>query len=74
MKQYASTRTLCEVYEVNKEFFLRRKQRGEFLKNIHYIEKSNTIRWDLEEIARWWFGDVQIAEDVQGILDNVIPV
>jgi len=43
---FVSTETFCTQYEVEKDFFLRRKKSEEFIKNIHYVQKGNTLRWD----------------------------
>jgi hypothetical protein len=71
--KYVSTSTLSEYYEVSKEFFLRRKESGEFEKNIHYIQQGNTLRWDFEKIKLWWFGNDIPKNSVESILNKVIP-
>lgn len=76
-QQYLSTSNLCEIYGVTKEYFLRRKKKGEFIKNIHYIQKSNTLRWNKQAIENWWFGIIKKAElkdeTVNNVLNKIIP-
>lgn len=71
--KYVSTATLSEYYEVGKEFFLRRKESEEFVKNIHYIQQGNTLRWDFEKIKSWWYGNDSTTKTVDNILNKVIP-
>lgn len=73
MIRYASTSTLCLAYEVSKDYFLRRKKSGEFMKNTHYVENSNTLRWNIKAIEEWWFGESLLSSDVDSILNRVIP-
>ena len=75
MKQiikYVSTATLAEYYDVSKEFFLRRKESGEFEKNIHYIQQERTLRWDFDKIKAWWMGNDIPKNSVEGILNKVM--
>lgn len=73
MKQYASTRTLCEVYDTSKDFFLSKKAKGVFIRNIHFVEASNTIRWNVEAIEKWWFGITESSKETDDILNKIIP-
>lgn len=71
MKQYASTKTLCEIYEVGKEFFTRRIDK-EFFLNEHFIKKSNTLRWDAEAIEQWWRGSSATDTQTEDILNRIL--
>jgi len=71
--KYVSTSTLSEYYEVGKEFFLRRKEKEEFVKNIHYVQQGNTLRWDFDKIKAWWRGEDSASFSVDSILSKVIP-
>lgn len=70
---FVSTETLCNQYEVEKDFFLRRKKSEEFIKNIHYVQKGNTLRWDFERIKSWWKGEDLNMKKVDSILNKIIP-
>lgn len=72
-KQYKSASSLAEMYDVSKEFFLRRKESGEFILNTHFVCRGNTIRWNLEEIEKWWFGETEPNKQLDDILSKVIP-
>lgn len=71
MKNYVSTKTLCEIYEVGKEFFTRRMGE-EFFLNEHFIKKSNTLRWDAEAIESWWKGTSTVDAETDDILNRVL--
>lgn len=71
MKQYVSIKTLCETYEVGKEFFTRRINEDFFL-NEHFIKKSNTVRWDLEAIEQWWRGSCATDKETDDILNRIL--
>jgi len=53
---YVSTSDISAFYGVDPRFFTSRKDKGEFKRNIHYIEArdTGTLRWNTEEIHRWW--------------------
>ena len=70
---FVSTATLTEQYEVSKDFFLRRKESGEFIVNVHYIQKGNTLRWDFEKVKAWWRGEDIPTASVDSILNKVLP-
>jgi len=70
---FVSTETLTKQYEVDKDFFLRRKKSEEFIKNVHYVQKGNTIRWDFEKIKSWWMGEDLNTNKVNNILNKIIP-
>ena len=70
--KYISTSKLAEYYDTNKEFFLRRKDK-EFVKNVHYVQKDNTIRWDFQKIKSWWFGESEETSKINSILNKVVP-
>lgn len=72
MLKYVSTVTLCEIYDLSDDFFMRRKDTGEFEQNIHYIQQNRTIRWDLEAIENWWRKEGPINHQVEEILAKVI--
>ena len=72
-KQYLSTSKLCEIYDVTKEFFLRKKNDGTFTLNTHYIQKSHFIRWDIKEIENWFRGEIEPSNDLDDILNKIIP-
>ena len=73
MKIYKSTSTLCEIYEVGRDFFLRRIQDGEFVINEHFVKRSNTIRWDFEAIEKWWKGSSLSSEQIDEIFNKILP-
>jgi len=70
---FVSTETLCNHYELDKDFFLRRKKSEEFIKNVHYVQKGNTLRWDFERIKAWWMGEDANMKKVDSILNKIIP-
>ena len=70
---FVSTETLCNHYELDKDFFLRRKKSEEFIKNIHYVQKGNTLRWDFDKIKAWWMGEDTNMKKVDSILNKIIP-
>ena len=70
--KYVSTATLCEIYEVEAMFFLRRRKDGKFFENIHFIQQANTLRWDLQLMEAWWRDDNSTASDVDEILNRVL--
>lgn len=57
-KQYISTNRIAEIYDVTADFF-RHRIGSTFSKDIHYIQhdKNCPIRWDVEEVERWWRGE-----------------
>lgn len=61
---YVSTSDISAFYGVDPRFFLSRKDNGEFKRNIHYIEArdTKTLRWNAEEIDRWWKGEDDVDE------------
>lgn len=69
---YLNTAKISEHYDVDKEYFLRRKRSGEFIKNVHYIEKDKVLRWNADEIARWWSGEIKQDEETNSILDRLL--
>lgn len=69
---YVSTKTLCEHYEVDKDFFLRRKSSGEYKKNFHYVQQGNTLRWDFDKIKAWWRGEDTNIHIVNSVLNKVM--
>ena len=69
--RYVKLATLCEIYEVHKDFFLRRKD--EFIQNIHYIKKDKTIRWNLREVQNWWEGSTLTEEEKDSIFNKILP-
>ncbi len=70
---YISTTNICEIYDVSRDFFQRRIQSGVFIKNEHYIKKSNTIRWDLKAVERWWRGANMSSYEYEDILNKILP-
>ena len=73
MVVYKSTSTLCEIYEVSKDFFQRRIQSGEFIVNEHYIKQANTLRWNIQAIERWWRGKDKLSNDLDVIFNRILP-
>lgn len=73
MMKYKSTSTLCEIYEVGRDFFQRRIQSEEFILNQHYVKQANTIRWDFEAIERWWRGRNLHSNDYEDIFNKILP-
>lgn len=73
MQEYKSTSTLCEIYEVGRDFFQRRIQSGEFVLNEHYVKQANTIRWDFSAIERWWRGSVMSSSEKNEIFNRILP-
>ncbi|WP_455756347.1 hypothetical protein [Sulfurimonas sp.] len=73
MNKYKSTSTLCEIYEVGRDFFQRRIQSEEFILNKHYVKQANTIRWDFEVIERWWRGSDISSNEVDEIFNKILP-
>jgi len=73
MKIYKSISTLCEIYEVGRDFFQRRIQNGEFILNEHYIKQGNTIRWDFEAIEKWWRGSSLSSKQIDEIFNKILP-
>lgn len=71
--KYLSTSKLCEMYDVTKEYFLRKKQDGTFSQNIHYIQKDRLIRWNFQEIENWFKGKIEPSKELDDILSKVIP-
>jgi len=69
---FVSTEKLCETYDVDKDFFLRRKKSEEFVKNIHYVQKGNTLRWDFDKVLSWWKGEDSNAAKIDSILNKII--
>ena len=72
MKKYVSTATLCELYELDAMFFLRRKKDGLFIERKHFIQKAKTLRWDLDMIELWWRDDEVSSVDIDDILNRVL--
>ena len=70
---YKSTSTLCEIYEVSKDFFQRRMKSGEFIINKHYIKQSNTVRWNFEVIEKWWRGSSLSSKEMDDIFNKILP-
>lgn len=73
MDVYKSTATLCEIYEVSKDFFLRRIQSGEFIANQHFIKQSTTLRWNIQAIEQWWRGKSSFSNEIDDILNRILP-
>lgn len=73
MQKYKSTSTLCEIYEVGRDFFQRRIQSGEFILNEHYVKKANTIRWDFKAIENWWRGSLLSSKEMNDIFNKILP-
>lgn len=72
MKKYVSTSSLCESYDLGKEFFTRRIDSGVFIQNIHFIKKDTTTRWDIEAIEIWWRGTPIYTQETEDILSRVL--
>lgn len=72
MIKYVSTAALCDIYDVGDDFFLRRKEEGELEQNIHFVQRSRTIRWNLYQIEQWWRGEGPVNGQVDQILSKVI--
>jgi hypothetical protein len=70
---YKSTSTLCEIYEVGRDFFQRRIQSGEFILNEHFVKQANTIRWDFKAIERWWRGTSLSSNEIDDIFNKILP-
>lgn len=73
MQEYKSTSTLCEIYEVSRDFFQRRIQSGEFILNKHFIKQANTIRWDFKAIEIWWRGSNLSSNEIEIIFNKILP-
>ena len=73
MYKYKSTSTICEIYEVGRDFFQRRIQSQEFILNEHYIKQANTIRWDFQAIESWWRGSSLSSKEIDDILNKILP-
>ena len=72
MQTYISTSGLCEMFDIkDPKFFLNRKD-TDFIKNIHYIQRGNTIRWHTESIVNWWKGETPTTQFVDDVLNKVI--
>lgn len=72
MQLYLSTASLCEKYDVTDDFFLRRKKSGEFIKNIHYIQRGKTVRWSVTAVDAWWRDEPEEDGMVDDILNRVL--
>jgi len=72
-KVYLSTSKLCEIYDVTKEYFLRKKAKNIFIKNTHYIENAKTLRWDIQEVENWWRDPKKSSKSIDDILNKIIP-
>jgi len=73
MNEYKSTSTLCEIYEVGRDFFQRRIQSGEFVINKHFVKQANTIRWDFKAIEGWWRGSSLSSSEIDNIFNKILP-
>ena len=73
MQKYKSTSTLCEIYEVGRDFFQRRIQSGEFILNEHFVKQANTIRWDFKAIENWWRGSSFSSNEIDDIFNKILP-
>ena len=73
MEIYKSTSTLCEIYDVSKDFFQRRIQSGEFIINEHFIKQSNTLRWNIQAVEHWWRGQHEPSHDLDAIFNKILP-
>ena len=72
MQTYISTSGLCEMFDIkDPKYFLNRKG-TEFIKNIHYIQRDNTIRWHIDNVIDWWKGDIPTTKFVDDVLNKVI--
>lgn len=73
-QQYLSTNTLCTKYEVEKKFFLRRIESGEFVLNKHFIKRGSTLRWCAKAIDEWWRGDADNYDepDVDDLINKLL--
>ena len=72
MKKYVSTTSLCEVYDLEKDFFSRRIKSGVFILNEHFIKRDTTIRWDINAIEEWWRGSSTPNQEIDDILSRVL--
>lgn len=61
-KQYYSTSNIAEIYDVSVDW-LRTRMGSAFTKGIHYVQQTSggMIRWDLNEMEKWWRKDDCIA-------------
>jgi len=73
MFKYKSTSSLCEIYEVSRDFFQRRIQSGEFIINEHYIKQANTIRWDFQAMEEWWRDSALSSKQIDNIFNKILP-
>lgn len=72
---YLSTSDIAAFYGVDPRFFLHRKSTGEFVRNVHYISAGRTLRWNREEIHKWWTTDeedVKISDENEQILNKLL--
>lgn len=73
MKQFKSTSTLCETYDLSPEYFTRRIKSGEFVQDEHYIKKGSLIRWNIEAIEQWFSASpTTLNKDTEDILNRVL--
>lgn len=64
MSEYVKPTTIAEKYELSVDWFMYRIKNGTFKKGIHYLqpEVNGAIRWCVEEIDRYFRGEVQPVE------------
>lgn len=74
MNKFISTRTLCELYEVSKDFYEARMKDGELQMGVHFVKKSRTIRWNYEIMKEWWNSDSESFNDneTNSILNKIL--
>ena len=74
---YLSTSDIASFYSVDPRFFLSRKDSGEFKRNVHYISAGRTLRWNAEEVHKWWTGendDGKISDENEELLNRLLAV
>jgi hypothetical protein len=67
---YKSISSLCEIYDVDRQFFERRMKDNIFVLNRHYIKQANTVRFDLDAVQAWWRGEEAI--NTNEILNKIL--
>lgn len=72
LSPYATTDKLASYWGVGTDFFYRRKKSGEFVKNVHYVQRDNTIVWNTAKIHEWWHGENVVNEFAENMLNKLL--
>ncbi len=72
MRPYISTSRLCWMFDIEDPKYFLKKKDTDFIKNIHYVRRGNTIRWHTESIVNWWKEETSTTQFVDDVLNKVI--